>query len=194
VHPLWIWRHPRVALAAGRCIGRTDLSLDLRRARRLARQVRAVVRRESLPREVWTSPLKRCAQVGQALARIGLRHRVDERLLELDFGRWDGLGWGEIDHAEVAAWEADLLHNAPGGGESLERLMGRVRSFLAETSEPRLVIGHAGWMQALMLLDGLPPTADRWPPPPAHGSLLRWTLDTERIPSHYAMLRSASRS
>ncbi|MCP5360863.1 MAG: fructose-2,6-bisphosphatase, partial [Sinobacteraceae bacterium] len=65
---LHAWRHPRVADADGRCLGRTDLPVDPRRARRLAYRIRAPARRHALPQIVVTSPLQRCRAVGRWLA------------------------------------------------------------------------------------------------------------------------------
>jgi alpha-ribazole phosphatase len=152
---LWAWRHPRALGAAGRCIGRTDLAVDRRKARRLAGRIRAAARRHGLPREIWTSPLQRAADVGKVLRAWGWTHRIDARLVELDFGRWDGRPWREIDPVEVAAWEADFVHHAPGGGESLAALRERVAGFVDERSADSsqrgaavLVVSHAGWMSA----------------------------------------------
>lgn len=173
---LWVWRHPKPQGAAGRCIGRTDLPVDPRRAKRLAHRIRSVARREQLPREVWTSPLARGHAVGLWLARQGFRHRVDARLAELDFGRWDGSPWSRIAPQEVAQWEADFLHHGPGGGESLADLMQRMREFLQERAVPGgalLVVGHAGWMQAAASLHQPAPSAATWPQAPGYGTLLR---------------------
>ena len=173
---VWAWRHPKPQGAAGRCIGRTDLPVDPRRARRLAHRIQSVARREQLPREVWTSPLARGREVGRWLARQGFRLHVDARLAELDFGSWDGLPWSDITRADVAQWEADFLHHRPGGGESLAGLMQRVREFLQERAVPGgalLVVGHAGWMQAAACLHGPAPSAATWPRAPGYGSLQR---------------------
>ena len=126
------WRHPRARGATGRCIGKTDLPVDPRKAKRLAHRIRAVVRREELPRLVTVSALRRARDVGRWLARWGWRVHVDARLNELDFGAWDGLLCGAIAWSDVQAWQDDLLNHAPGGGESLAALAARVRSFLAE--------------------------------------------------------------
>jgi len=171
---LWLWRHPRCTGAAGRCIGRTDLPLDPRRAKRLAHRVRQAARRAGLPREVWTSPLQRCRDVGRWLRCWGWRHRVDERLLELHFGAWEGRRWTEIARAEVAAWEAAFVQHAPGDGEPLASLLARVQRFVAERSGPVLIVAHAGWMQALQWLrEQPPPEARHWPRAPRHGELVR---------------------
>lgn len=194
---LWAWRHPRPFGAAGHCIGRTDLSVDPRRTRRLAHRIESVVRDAGLPREVWTSPLARCADVGRLLARRGFAHRVDARLAELDFGAWDGQPWNAIGAEEFAKWEADFSGHRPGGGESLESLMQRASVFLGDracgrgaacttaaapfrlgqavanpAADPVLTIGHAGWINAVRML-GQPVHTARWPAPIAYGALLR---------------------
>jgi alpha-ribazole phosphatase len=181
---LWCWRHPKAVGQGGagpaRCIGRTDLAVDPRKARRLAGRIRAAARRHGLPRRVWVSPLERCRAVGEVLQCWGFELKVDARLVELDFGRWDGQPWSEIPAAEVDAWAADLLHHAPGGGESLAQLAERVQSVVheatAEPRQPRLVVSHGGWINALL---HLPPgiqtlPAHLWPPAPAHGSCSRF--------------------
>lgn len=193
---LWVWRHPRPIGAAGRCIGRTDLPVDPRRARRLARRVATIIRDADLPREVWTSPSARCADVGRLLARRGFAHRIDTRLAELDFGAWDGRPWNTIAADDVARWEADFEHHRPGGGESVVSLTQRARCFLAERSATPgriagssaetsttslavatavLVIGHAGWINAVRMLGQLP-SATHWPAPLGYGSLLRFDV------------------
>lgn len=173
---LLAWRHPKARGAAGRCIGQTDLPVDPRKARRLAHRIRAVARRQSLPRVVTVSALRRARDVGRWLARWGWQVHVDARLNELDFGAWDGLPWSAIAWSDVQAWQDDLLHHAPGGGESLAALAARVRSFLAEPAPAvRLVVTHGGWLNAwLHVPSGATAlAATDWPPAPPHMSLVR---------------------
>ena len=190
---LWCWRHPRAIGATlggeGRCIGRTDLPVDPRKARRLAHHIRDAVRRHGLPREVWVSPLARCRDVGRALAAWGFRVHVDPRLMELNFGTWDGQTWTRIAWAEVDAWQADLLHHAPGGGESLALLAQRVQAFVTEAQalgRPRLVVTHGGWLNTLQQLPLLLPPAlalapADWPAAPRHAALRCWPgVDSSR--------------
>jgi alpha-ribazole phosphatase len=168
---LWVWRHPRPDGAAGCCIGRTDVPLDRRRAKRLAHRIRAHARRHRLAREVWTSPLARCRDVGRWLHAFGFVHRIDPDLLELDFGRWDGQSWTQIDAREIAAWTDDFAHHAPGGGESLQALMTRVQRFLQSRSG--LAVGHAGWINAALWLrdrGAVTPTSAAWRAPLRYGA------------------------
>ena len=173
---LWCWRHPRPVGAAGRCVGgRTDLPVDRRKARRLAHRIRAAARRHGLPRAVSVSPLRRCREVGRWLRRWGWRVTVDARLVELDFGAWEGRRWSEIDWDEVGRWQDDLFGHAPGGGESLALLATRVRGFAADGGL-RLVVGHGGWINALR---AVPAGCTRiepheWPAPPRYGECVVW--------------------
>ena len=173
---LLAWRHPQARGATGRCIGQTDLAVDARKAKRLAHRIRAVARLERAPHVVTVSTLRRARDVGRWLARWGWQVRVDARLNELDFGAWDGRLWSDIAWSEVQAWQDDLLHHAPGGGESLAALAARVRSFLAEPPPGvRLVVTHGGWLNAWLHVPAgaTAVTAKAWPPAPRHGSLVR---------------------
>ena len=120
---LHAWRHPPARGAAGLCIGRTDLPVDPRRAKRQAHRMRRFARRQGLPRIVVTSPLARCREVGRWLARWGWQHRIAVDLLELDFGAWDGQPWAGVPREDFDAWCADFPHHRPGGGESVAALL-----------------------------------------------------------------------
>ncbi len=177
------WRHPKPQGAQGRCIGRTDLPVDRRKAKRLAHRIRRQARLHGWPRCVHTSPLKRCADVGRCLRRWGWRHVVDARLLEVDFGRWDGLPWSAIAHAEVNAWCDDFAQHAPGGGEPLVDVLQRARAWSPRADEPgqpplpALIVAHAGWMLArrwALTQANAPRFAAQWPAAPGHGQ--RWFL------------------
>ena len=168
---LHAWRHPRADGAAGRCIGRTDLAVDPRRAKRLAHRIRAFARRHGLPAIVVTSPLARSRAVGRWLARWGWLHRVDAALSELDFGGWDGQPWSAVPKSEVDAWCQDFVAYRPGGGESVGGLLVRVRAF--DPGPARIVVTHGGWLSAVLWLadDAVEistPTPPCWPPAPAH--------------------------
>ena len=189
---IFAWRHPRPqqvnALAKDRCIGRTDVPVDPRRARRLARRIARSAHEHGLPHIIWTSPLQRCADVGRWLRRWGWRHHIDTALIEMDFGAWDGLPWGEIARAEVEAWNNGFAHYAPGGGESLTDVLTRVAAWqpgdgasgAANQPGPVLIVAHAGWMRARRWLDqrdaanAAPLTSATLPAAPGYGTL--WKL------------------
>jgi len=151
-------------------MGRVDPPANARKTKRLARRIQSFARRNGLPREVITSPLRRCREVGRWLSRWGWRHGIDGALSELDFGAWDGKPWSEVRAAEIDAWCNDFLHGRPGGGESVSELIARVRSF--ELGNARVVVTHGGWLSAARWLrdgQGQAPAAASWPAAPRQG-------------------------
>ena len=167
---LHAWRHPRVDGAEGRCIGRTDLPTDPRRAKRLAHRIRSFARGHGLPHIVITSPLARSLAVGRWLARWGWQHRSDPSLSELDFGAWDGEPWSAVSRTDVDAWCRNFARHPPGGGETVLALLERVRGF--QPGPACIVVTHGGWLSAAAwLARGLStaPGSGDWPPAPRHG-------------------------
>ncbi len=173
---LWVWRHPRPDGAVGRCIGAgTDLPVHWRAAKRLARRIQKLAQRQRLPKVVCSSPLRRCAAVGAWLKTWGWQHRLDPRLLELDFGAWDGRAWAEIERSDIDAWVGDFVAYAPGGGESLANLLERAGDWQPPAGAC-LLISHGGWMLARRWRaeqGQVLPTAANWPKPPGYGELWR---------------------
>jgi len=170
---LFLWRHPRAAGAEGRCIGRTDLPVGRRQAKRLARRIQQLARRHRLPKIVLTSPLRRGADVGRWLARWGWTHRIDPALAEVDFGCWDGLPWLSIPVADLDAWCQDFMQFRPGGGESVAQLQTREAAWSPQ--DARVAVVHGGWLSAVLwrLEHGRADPASRsWPAAPKHGSAL----------------------
>lgn len=166
---LAVWRHPKPKHVQGRCIGRTDVPVDRRKAKRLAHRIRRRARQQGAVRVVLTSGLQRAASVGRVLAGWGWQHHVDVRLDEMNFGDWDGLPWATIGADAVAAWCDAFAEHAPGGGESVSALLSRCGALLAElhaAATPPCVVGHAGWISAARWLqtgDSRAPRAAEWP-------------------------------
>ncbi|HEU4459901.1 MAG TPA: histidine phosphatase family protein [Methylibium sp.] len=169
---LVVWRHPRPNGASGLCLGaRSDPGVDHRRAKRLAHRIRGAARREGAAREIAVSPLRRCREVGRWLRRFGFRCVVDARLVELDFGEWDGRRWSDIDPAAIGQWAADLATQAPPGGETVRQLLQRAAAVLAAPSA-RWMVAHGGFISAASWLAArgeAAPTAADWPRAPGHG-------------------------
>ena len=58
---------------------------------------------------------------------------VDERLVELDFGDWEGSTWEAVhrdDGAALAVWGEDWVDGAPPGGESFRAQAARCGAWL----------------------------------------------------------------
>ncbi|MFM8319362.1 MAG: histidine phosphatase family protein [Chloroflexota bacterium] len=91
---------------------------------------------------------------------------LEPRLREMNFGEWEGLTYAEMkarDPERVAAWETDMLHIAPPGGETLTQFAARVEDFYQEIVRKRipgtaLVVAHGGPLSVLVVQAlGLPP-------------------------------------
>ena len=122
---LIVVRHGRTpANAAGQLLGRRDPELDeLGRAQAAAVGI-------AIPTAacVISSPLMRCRQTAEA---IGTSVEVDERLIEVDYGDFEGLAIGDVPAATWATWRADTAWSPPGG-ESHDDLVARVWPLLDE--------------------------------------------------------------
>ena len=120
----------------GRLQGRVDLELSekgLDQAARLASRFtgKAVA-------ALITSPLLRARQTAAAIAEVcECDVEVDERLIELDYGEWDGRPLAEMRTDGGLAGLADPNFSPPGG-ESLVAVSARVESFCRE----RLAAGN----------------------------------------------------
>ncbi|AQW31899.1 alpha-ribazole phosphatase (plasmid) [Ralstonia syzygii subsp. celebesensis] len=146
-------RHARPAMAAGLCYGRTDLPLDEPMdpdAASIADKLAA-----HPPQRLLASPLQRSVLTARALAQAtGLpMPELDARLVELDFGAWEGCQWDDIPRAELDRWAHDVLHGSPHGGESAADLMVRVTDWAAAVAIAPVpciwAVTHAGCMRAL---------------------------------------------
>lgn len=164
---LYLVRHPRPLIAPGVCYGQLDLEAEnpWPVAERLRKELPP-----GLP--VWSSPLQRCRCLAEALHPAPV---LDTRLMELNFGQWEGRPWDSVPRAELDAWAADVDGYAPPGGESPKALQARVATFVDQLPAGDCVlVTHAGVIRTLLatasaesLAVGLQRAA------PAYGSLTR---------------------
>jgi probable phosphoglycerate mutase len=83
---------------------------------------------------IVSSPMLRARETAQTIA-AGRPIEIDERLRELDYGRWEGLTYPEIETRDPelrARWEDDPAATHSPGGESGDDVAARVLSFLAD--------------------------------------------------------------
>ena len=91
-------------------------------ARRLPRKIARFA-----PDAIWTSPLLRASVVAGRAARLtGAPLRVEDRLIELDFGSAHALNWEEISAAGIPFDYRSAEHPVAPGGESRNDLERRV--------------------------------------------------------------------
>lgn len=142
-------RHPAVDVDAVVCYGCSDLPLAASAdAGAQAIRERLAALCAPLPERIWSSPLTRCASVGERLAHaLGVPLQRDARWREMDFGAWEMQRWDDIDRAAIDAWAADLMHACAHGGESVACFAARVAPMLdaiVAADAPQWVITHAG--------------------------------------------------
>jgi broad specificity phosphatase PhoE len=110
---------------AGRLLGRADPPLNDRGCGQ-ADALATLLEHGPAPRLIVTSPLRRAAETAARIgAATGAPVRVDERLIELDYGEWDERPLRDIPDDVAARWRSDPTFAAPGG-ESLADLRTRV--------------------------------------------------------------------
>lgn len=168
-HPLILIRHGETDWnAAGRLQGREDVPLNERGRRQAARNGRALghllARRGLGLRDVAfvASPLARAAETMRLVgAEVGLdpaAHAHDARLVELGFGRWEGLTYAEVARVDPdghAAREVDPWNARPPGGESMAEAAVRVAPLLGALSGPTVLVTHGGLIRVMHVLLGL---------------------------------------
>ena len=167
-------RHPQTVLPAGICYGRMDVPLvgwKSACAFHLALRQDGGRRFAFPPYECWSSPAVRCTDVARAIgSAYGIEVHTDPRLLELDFGDWEGVAWSDVPRAELDCWAGDVVGFAPPNGESGASLIERVTAFHAGLRGCNIVVSHGGPLRVLAALaEGRP--VDLSVPAPALGSV-----------------------
>jgi broad specificity phosphatase PhoE len=147
-------RHGRTAWnEEGRMQGRADLPLSP--------EGRAEVLRWRLPR-AWadarwfSSPLRRATETAALLT--DQRVAIEPRLIEMDWGPWEGFSLAELRErapAAMAANEARGLNFRPPGGESPREVRARLDALLADLSDDPgdvVCLTHKGVIRAALSL------------------------------------------
>lgn len=120
------------------------IDLDLSEAGRTAARALGERLRGVAFGRVIASPLRRAQETARLVAPESTLE-TESRLLEMDYGRWEGLTYEEIERRDGEArrtWEADPVSVACPGGERGSDVAARVRSFLDEQVEGAAEDGH----------------------------------------------------
>lgn len=152
----------------GRLQGQTEIPINARGREQALRNGRLLA---ELAEEIEgcafvASPLLRTCETMEivlgALGRPADAFTTDERLKEINFGRWEGSSWKELKAADRIAYDArykDPWNVAAPGGESYAELSARTSDWLQSLSRPTVVVSHGGISRCLRgLVLALPPT------------------------------------
>lgn len=147
---LLLTRHPPVEIEPGTCYGHSDVPLASG-WEMWARDVAKLCKKLGEQVVCYSSPVSRCRIPASAL---GLDVIEDPRLMEMNFGQWEGLRWRDIPPAEFTAWQSDIVNRVLPGGESLGALNDRVKNFFASirgvNSDAVIAISHGGPIRCLL--------------------------------------------
>ena len=147
---LYIIRHGQTEMNSRHVLqGRSDFALNeagFAQAKEAAERLRGV----RFDR-VYSSPLRRAVQTAEQIAP-GAEILLDERLIEMDYGPYEGMDL-RSPPPEIMAFFRDFAHNpAPEGMEQLSDVVARAGRFLADVEKEGdiLVSTHAIAMKGLL--------------------------------------------
>jgi alpha-ribazole phosphatase len=151
---LLLIRHTSVDVKPGICYGASDMPLRDSFCEEAAR-VKTRLSEYKID-QAFTSPLSRCKRLAEY---CGFPHAVaDSRLIERNFGAWEGLEYARIDDPQLQIWYADFVHTKATEGESFMDVVARAEEFLEELKETippphtLALFTHGGVITALRFL------------------------------------------
>jgi broad specificity phosphatase PhoE len=114
-----------------------------------------------------SSPLGRARETMELMrTTLGLAlggYRVEDRLVEIAFGEWEGLTYDDVlarDKDVVAKRESDKWGFRPPGGESYAQVTDRVGAWCRTLDKDAVVAAHGGTARALVAHLGIAPPED----------------------------------
>lgn len=153
-------RHTSVNVPSGVCYGHLDVGVS----DKFDEEAEAV--RKLLPDDVGiykaiSSPSSRCTALA---SRLEFTFSTDSRLMELNFGAWEGKTWNSIyETKEGKEWFRDYENTICPSGESFSQLRDRVEElinhYVKEGVEQLLIVAHGGTLRSLFLICGICETA-----------------------------------
>ena len=142
---IYIIRHGQTDLNRKRVLqGRIDQPLNeegIAQAKEAGERLRA---RGVVFDRIWSSPLKRAVDTARIIAGDNVPLKTDERLLEMDYGPYDGADL-TAPPPEIVKFFSDFVHNpAPKGMEPLKHIVQRLGLFLEGLREEETREDKAG--------------------------------------------------
>jgi alpha-ribazole phosphatase len=147
---IYLIRHTSPDIGIDVCYGQTDINVGPL----FEKEAVSVKNRLDIsePIAVYSSPLKRCARLASMLSTDDFK--LDDRLLEMNFGDFEGQKWTQIDRTLFSEWADDFVNNAPPGGENFLSLYNRSLAFLKDPQIQKhktiVVVTHAGVIRCLI--------------------------------------------
>ena len=158
---IYLIRHTKVDVQAGICYGQLDVNV----ANTYENERDTVL--DNLKGiefdKIYSSPLKRCKILANAIANNKMAIDFDNRLKELDFGSWEGQKWLDIESTDEAKlWFNDYINLPCPNGEAYVDLLARVKQFIDDLKKENgtvAIVCHAGVIRAFYsIINGILPT------------------------------------
>lgn len=158
------------------------------------------------PSRIISSPMRRCRDTAAPLAQaLSLPVEIDDRLIEIGHGSWEGLLRDEImqqDPQRYQAWRTKPGSVSFEGGETLVDVAARWQAFadeLASTNDITVVVTHDAVVRIALLLLLERPLDDLWQVAVENAAFARLDrkadglmLVTESFTDHLAALRTST--
>lgn len=142
-------RHTRPVLSKAYCYGKSDIAV----ADTFESDADDAMANLPTFDRIVSSPLIRTRRLADRIAQARkLDVTIDERIREMDFGRWEARLWSDIPRHELDAWAADFMDASPHGGEHVRAFQARCRTAVQEWAErdgDTLMVCHAGVVRAV---------------------------------------------
>lgn len=103
---------------------------------------------------IYTSPLIRCLKLAEYIQQNTKCNIIeDERIKEMNFGKWELTPWNEIPLDDLNKWAKDPFGFKAPQGECFNDVIERVISFYREKNckSTHLIVTHAGVIKAFFV-------------------------------------------
>ena len=127
----------------GRLQGQKDSPLTDKGRQQALSQGEVLRSVKSLPHIVFVSHLGRTLTTANLAAPFIETHVKEPRLLEINFGAWEGATREDISQTIKAPVQGSNWFFKSPGGESFQMISTRVMSFLKELEDPAIIVTHA---------------------------------------------------
>ena len=128
---LWTIRHTKPYNPNDVCYGRLDFDVSDTFPEESSSAIADFLKAGPKPSRLFSSPLLRCLRLAEKVSEAtGLPIEKEDRIIELNFGSWEGQKLTAAPRAEMAAWMKDWRGFRFPQGESFHDVDRRVEEFL----------------------------------------------------------------
>lgn len=170
-------RHTSLNIASGICYGQSDIDVSETFIDE-ATTVKAKLANYELD-TVYTSPLQRCVKLADF---CGFPTAIQEpKLMELNFGDWEGKLWDDIDDPNLQNWFNDWINIPATNGESFmmqyERYVEFVNNIQIKHEQQTIALfTHGGILHCARIHAGIDRFDNTFDHKPNYGEILELDL------------------